>query len=159
MKRGVVWIMLEKEVSGTVCTFWKSFWDLERNPPRHRPLRFYSPGERDRASYSVFYKTKHPQCYDLFCKTPKTSSQESKEPPTLHFNFQQKTFTTLNYYRCWLFEKKTKEGCMFCLLWVDSKFNLKNYVVLIKIISMDYFPLLQLNVFLMHCSFCLQQGF
>ena len=37
--------------------------------------------------YSVFYKTKHPQCYDLFCKTPKTSSQESKEPLTLHFNF------------------------------------------------------------------------
>ena len=97
--------MLEEEVCGTVCTFWKSFWDLERNPPRHRPLRFYSPGERDRASYSVFYKTKHPQCYDLFCKALMTSSQESKEPPTLHFNFQQKTFTTLNYYRCWLFEK------------------------------------------------------
>ena len=56
-------------------------------------------------------------------------------------------------------KKMNKEGCMFCLLWVDSKFNLKNYVVLIKIISMDYFPLLQLNFFLMHFSFCLQQGF
>ena len=84
--------MLEEEVCGTVCTFWKSFWDLERNPPRHRPLRFYSPGERDRASYSVFYKTKHPQCYDLFCKALMTSSQESKRPLTLHFNFQQKNF-------------------------------------------------------------------
>ena len=55
--------------------------------------------------------------------------------------------------------KKPKESCIFCLLCVDSKFNLKNYVVLIKIISMDYFPLLQLKVFLMHCSFCLEQGF
>ena len=112
--------MLEEEVGGTVCTFWKSFWDLERNPPRHRPLAPYSPGERDRASYSVFYKTKHPQCYDLFCKALMTSSQESKEPPTLHFNFQQKTFTTLNYYRCWLLKKPSQPLCLLLIVVMAS---------------------------------------
>ena len=49
-----------------------------------------------------------------------TSSQESKEPPTLHFNFQQKTFTTLNYYRCWLLKKPSQPLCLLLIVVMAS---------------------------------------
>ena len=45
-----------------------------------------------------------------------TSSQESKKPLTLHFNFQQKTFTTPNYYHCWLFKKHLHNPSFYCWL-------------------------------------------